>query len=194
MRNTILIATMIATTKIFAADVAPVPSPDVSSITTGQPAFAGTGCPAGELRIDRVSGRDSDDLVLTYNKMEMEAGANSFARLNCSLRLPVKIPVGHQLVLKAVTEGIYNTDKGDQLSLTQRLGFVGAEKSAVLKLQSAWDYLLTDELEAASACSTGKDLMLTSSLTALLTQAKPYSESLLWVDRTVIQMELVPCQ
>ena len=63
-----------------------------SGVTLGDPAVAGSGCPAGS--VDYVLSPDQTSLSILFDDFITEADAGGRDRKNCDVAIPVKVPSG----------------------------------------------------------------------------------------------------
>lgn len=88
--------------------------------------LAGTGCDSSD-SLSYVTGAEGTVLSLSFARFGAETGPRQLAdRKSCTVRLPVTIPAGHQLI---VTEGSPNGSadlaEGQSLSVASRLSIFG---------------------------------------------------------------------
>lgn len=73
-----------------------------AQISLGQPAYGGTGCPAGSASATLTE--DGSVLSVLFDQFTVEAGNTTGRRIdrkNCSLRIPVNVGQGYQVALLA---------------------------------------------------------------------------------------------
>jgi hypothetical protein len=73
-----------------------------AQISLGQPAYAGTGCPAGSASATLTD--DGSILSILFDSFTVEAGKTTGRRIdrkNCALRIPVNVGQGYQVALLA---------------------------------------------------------------------------------------------
>ena len=105
----ILAATLIAAT------------PQAFAGILGVPAFGGSGCSGGSASLEQI-GRGK--YKINYPQMQMREG--SLSRLNCSLRLPLAPPAGHQLYVKGLKLSVrHNVSDLHRVSVTESTRMVG---------------------------------------------------------------------
>lgn len=73
-----------------------------AQVSLGQPAYGGTGCPAGSASATLTD--DGSVLSILFDQFVVEAGNTTGRRIdrkNCSLRIPVNVGQGYQVALLA---------------------------------------------------------------------------------------------
>ena len=73
-----------------------------AQVSLGQPAYGGTGCPAGSASATLTD--DGSVLSILFDQFVVEAGNTTGRRIdrkNCSLRIPVNVASGYQVALLA---------------------------------------------------------------------------------------------
>jgi len=85
----------------------------VNDIQLGQPAYGGTGCPAGSA--SATISPDGKALSILFDQFVAEAGGTSGKRMdrkNCSVAIPVKIPQGYSVSIYQVDYRGFNSLPG----------------------------------------------------------------------------------
>jgi Domain of unknown function (DUF4360) len=142
-----------------------------AQIRLGQPAYGGTGCPAGTASVSITD--DQSILSILFDAFVAQApspqGA-AFDRKSCNLRIPVSVGPGYQVALVAFDyRGFAAIPVGGRGAFEARYAYVGQRTPAVFRKNFAAgvvdNYSLKNELISTSVdwtpCSTGRDLMLT---------------------------------
>jgi hypothetical protein len=142
-----------------------------AQISLGQPAYGGTGCPAGSASVSLTE--DAQTLSILFDSFVVQAptmqGA-AFDRKSCNLRIPVRVGPGYQVALIAFDyNGFAAIPSGGRGQFQARYSYVGQLRPAVFNKTflggQANNYSLKNELISTSIdwspCSTGKDLMMT---------------------------------
>ena len=141
-----------------------------AQISLGQPAYGGTGCPAGSASVSLTE--DQQTLSILFDSFVVQAptiqGAN-FDRKNCNLRIPVRVGSGYQVALIAFDyNGFAAIPQGGRGNFEARYSYVGQVRPAIFRKTfmggQANNYSLKNELISTTVdwtpCSTGKDLMM----------------------------------
>lgn len=80
-----------------------------SGVTLGNPAYGGTGCPAGS--VSAALSPDATSLSLLFDQYVVEAGASvgrSFDRKSCNIAIPVHVPNGYSVSVLSIDYRGYN--------------------------------------------------------------------------------------
>jgi Domain of unknown function (DUF4360) len=92
-----MIKSMVVGTAIVLASIA-----SQAQVSLGQPAYGGTGCPAGSASATLTD--DGSVLSILFDSFVAEAGSTTARRIdrkNCNLRIPVNVGQGYQVALLA---------------------------------------------------------------------------------------------
>jgi len=141
-----------------------------AQISLGQPAYGGTGCPAGSASVSLT--QDAQTLSILFDSFVVQAPTAqnaAFDRKNCNLRIPVRVGPGYQVALIAFDyNGFAAIPAGGRGNFEARYAYVGQVRPAIFRKTfsggQANNYSLKNELISTSIdwspCSTGKDLMM----------------------------------
>ncbi len=141
-----------------------------AQISLGNPAYGGTGCPAGSASVSLT--QDQQTLSILFDSFVVQAptlqGA-AFDRKNCNLRIPVRVGSGYQVALIAFDyNGFAGIPSGGRGQFEARYAYVGQARPAIFRKTfmgpQVQNYSLKNELISTTIdwtpCSTGQDLMM----------------------------------
>jgi hypothetical protein len=101
-----------------------------AQISLGQPAYGGTGCPAGSASATLTA--DGSVLSVLFDQFTVEAGNTTGRRIdrkNCSLRIPVNVGQGYQVALLAFDyRGYAAVPFGGQAVFDASYAYIGQPK------------------------------------------------------------------
>lgn len=168
-----------------------------SRIELGQPAYGGTGCPAGSASV--TLSPDSTAVSFLFDQYVVEAGGEkSFDRKNCNIAIPVRVPNGYSVSVFAIDyRGFYGLPSGAQAQLTVDYflagGGRGVKSIKTFRGPATSDYLTTDTLglEAVVWSGCGADTILRANTTMLVRSNSRLQQSMATVDSADVQAGLV---
>ena len=149
---------------MLAGNLAMAGGPD--KVTLGDPAVAGSGCPAGS--IDYVLSPDKTSLSILFDDFIAEADAGGRDRKNCDVAIPVKVPQGFSVsVIDMDYRGYAYLPRRSSARLTTEYFFAGQRGprfTETLRGPMDDEYLINNSLIAlASTWSPcGKQVILRS--------------------------------
>ncbi|MEQ1875764.1 MAG: DUF4360 domain-containing protein [Bdellovibrionia bacterium] len=145
-------------------------------IQLGEPAYGGTGCPAGSASVSLSP--DQKTLSLLFDQYVVEAGGTTgktLDRKTCNIAIPVRVPHGYSIsLIKVDYRGFNFLPRGANARFTAEYFFAGSRgpitsRSFFGPTQS--DYLFTNNLIAEaivwSACGANTNLRVNSNMTVL---------------------------
>jgi hypothetical protein len=172
-----------------------------AQISLGQPAYGGTGCPAGSASVSLTE--DAQTLSILFDSFVVQAptiqGA-SFDRKSCNLRIPVRVGSGYQVALIAFDyNGFAAIPSGGRGNFEARYSYVGQARPAIFRKTfmgpQVNNYSLKNELISTtidwSPCSTGKDLMMTVDANILAMTNQRQDAAQLSIDSVDVQTGLL---
>lgn len=160
-----------------------------AQISLGQPAYGGTGCPAGSASATLTS--DGSILSILFDQFTAEAGNTTGRRIDrkaCSLRIPVDVAQGFQVALIAFDyRGFVAVPYGGQAVFDATYSYVGSQQNRFSKTfrgGTATDYSLRSELVSTSLVWSpcGKQVMLAANISARATSNNAMEQTMLLVD------------
>lgn len=166
-----------------------------AQISLGQPAYGGTGCPAGSASATLTP--DGSVLSVLFDQFTAEAGnttARRIDRKNCSLRIPVNVANGYQVALLAFDyRGFVAVPNGGSAVLDASYAYIGqpfpVRFSKTFSGGSNKNYSVTNELVSTtltwSPC--GKQVMLEANVSARTIAPSNMQQTMLAVDSVDVQ-------
>ncbi|MBC7457215.1 MAG: DUF4360 domain-containing protein [Bdellovibrionaceae bacterium] len=166
-----------------------------AQISLGQPAYGGTGCPAGSASATLTS--DGSVLSVLFDQFAAEAGNTTGRRIdrkNCSLRIPVNVANGYQVALLAFDyRGFAAVPNGGTAILDASYAYIGqpfpVRFSKTFRGGFNSNYTVTNELISTtltwSPC--GKQVMLEASVSARTIAPSSMQQTMLAVDSVDVQ-------
>lgn len=166
-----------------------------AQISLGQPAYGGTGCPAGSASATLTP--DGSVLSVLFDQFFAEAGNTTGRRIdrkNCSLRIPVNVANGYQVALLAFDyRGFAAVPNGGTAVLDASYAYIGqpypVRFSKTFRSGYNNNYSVTNELISTtltwSPC--GKQVMLEASVAARATAPNNMQQTMLAVDSVDVQ-------
>lgn len=172
-------------------------------LSAGSPISGGNGCPDKSLTILQLENR----YAFLYDQMEIDSAKMSAAieRKTCSVRIPLNVPKGFKVVVSDIsTEGVYNVEGQDNMTMQQTVSFVGSPSRAEhkAKLSGGWDYTYITETDMTkvkpeSTCnSQDRDVVVAFNVNSILAKAADSTkkESYAGLYRTDLALQVVPCE
>lgn len=125
------------------------------SIRLGQPAYGGTGCPAGSASV--TVSPSNDAISVLFDQFITEAGGNTGRRIDrksCNLTVPVYVPQGFSVAIFSVDyRGFNAVPSGGYNRLTSEYFWAGTRGPTISRTfngPQASDYTVTDNLLASA--------------------------------------------
>jgi len=135
----------------------PVVAQDIS---LGEPAYGGTGCPAGTAAA--VLSEDARSLSIIFDQYVSEAGGTTgrtFERKSCNVAIPVRVPNGYSVSVFAVDYRGYNylpTNSSAEFNVEYFFaGSRGPSFRRTFRGPSEANYLIRNDLIASSVVWSG---------------------------------------
>ena len=168
-----------------------------SKIELGQPAYGGTGCPAGSASVSLSP--DATAVSFLFDQYVVEAGnGKSFDRKNCNIAIPVRVPNGYSVSVFAIDyRGFIGLPSGAQAQLSVDYflagGGRGVRSTKTFRGPSTTDYLTSDTLglEAVVWSGCGADTILRANTTMLVRTNSRGQQSMATVDSADINAGLI---
>lgn len=161
-----------------------------AQISLGQPAYGGTGCPAGSASATLTS--DGSVLSVLFDSFFAEAGNTTGRRIdrkNCSLRIPVNVANGYQVALLAFDyRGFSAVPYGGSAVLDASYSYIGqpypVRFSKSFRQGASGNFSVTNELisQTFTWSPCGKQVMLEASVSARTTAPSNMQQTMLAVD------------
>jgi len=172
-----------------------------AQISLGQPAYGGTGCPAGSASVSLT--QDAQTLSILFDSFVVQAPTAqnaAFDRKNCNLRIPVRVGPGYQVALIAFDyNGFAAIPSGGRGQFEARYAYVGQQRPAIFRKSFVGpqvnNYSLKNELISTTIdwtpCSTGQDLMMVVDANILATTNSRRDATQLSIDSVDVQTGLL---
>lgn len=168
-----------------------------SGIALGQPAYGGTGCPAGS--VSAALSPDNTSLSLLFDQYVVEAGQSvgrSFDRKSCNIAIPVHVPNGYSVsVLEVDYRGYNMLPRGASSQFNVEYFFAGRRGPMFTRTFNGAldsDFLLNNTLVASavtwSAC--GEDVILRTN-SSMRVQTRGGADAIATVDSQDVNAALV---
>lgn len=189
--------TLLASTAAVAMIAAAGASHAQSNVALGNPAYGGTGCPAGS--VSAALSPDNTSLSLLFDSYVVEAGQSvgrSFDRKSCNIAIPVHVPNGYSVsVLEIDYRGYNSLPRGAQSQFNVEYFFAGRQGPRFTRTFNGsldQDFLLNNTLVASavtwSAC--GEDVILRTN-SSMRVQTRGGADALATVDSQDVNAALV---
>lgn len=140
----------------------------------GQPAYGGTGCPAGSASV--TLSPDQSALSILFDEYLVEAGGDlsRIDRKSCNIAIPVHVPQGYSVSIFQVDyRGYAYVPRGSMARFNVEYFFAGSRGPRTSRTFRGYhdsEYLIRDDLEASalvwSACGADVNLRMNSSMLA----------------------------
>jgi hypothetical protein len=190
MKKLIAIAALVATSSIASYAHA-------DDIRLGEPAYGGTGCPAGSAAA--ALSPDQKSLSILFDSYVVQAGGDTnkaFDRKTCNIGIPVHVPQGLSVSILAIDyRGYNNIPAGANSTFAVEYFFAGAKGPTFQKVFNGpkdEDYLIQNQLTAQSlvwsAC--GADVILRTNSSIRVT-TKQNKEAMATVDSEDVNAAIV---
>ena len=167
------------------------------AITLGEPAYGGTGCPAGT--VSAILAPDARSLSILYDQYIAEAGGPTnlaFDRKSCNIAIPVTVPQGLSVSIIAIDyRGFNQLPTGARSTFAVEYFFAGTRGPTFSRNFTGPltdEYLIRNELIATalvwSACGADVILRTNSSIRVTTTQNR---QALATVDTEDVDAALI---
>lgn len=167
-------------------------------VRMGEPAFGGTGCPAGSA--SAVLSPDGKQLSILFDQFVAEAGGSTGKTIDhksCGIGIPVHVPQGYSVsVIKVDYRGFVSVPSGAEARMSAEYFFAGAtgpRRTDIFRGPQTQDYLITDDLVATalvwSRC--GEDVNLRVNANMRVRTNNRRDQVLATVDSTDVDTRLV---
>jgi Domain of unknown function (DUF4360) len=163
----------------------------------GEPAYGGTGCPAGSASVTLAP--DNLSLSILFDQYVVEAGgAKSFDRKNCNIAIPVTVPQGYSVSVIAIDyRGFIGLPSGARAQLAVNYflssgsGSVRTQKTFTGPVSS--DYIKSDSLglEAIVWSACGASTNLRANTTMLVQSNSRRQQAMATVDSADVSAGLI---
>lgn len=166
-------------------------------IRLGEPAYGGTGCPAGSASV--ALSPDQKEISILFDSYVVEAGGSkSFDRKNCNIAVPVHVPNGYSVSVFAIDyRGFAGIPNGGRATLAVDYFLAGQGRgyrtSKTFRGPMAGDYLKSDDLglEAVVWTACGANTILRANTSMLVQSNARREQALATVDSADIQAGLI---
>lgn len=146
---------------------------EAQGLRLGQPAYGGTGCPAGSASITVSPGEDAVSIL--FDQFITEAGRTTGRRIDrksCNLSIPVQVPQGYSVALFQVDYRGYNAvPRGGQNRFDAEYFWAGSQGPRLTRVFTGPlndNYLVTDNLVARTLvwtpCGASVNLRVNASM------------------------------
>lgn len=154
---------------------------DLNDIQLGEPAYGGTGCPAGSA--SAVLSPDNKSLSIIFDQFLVEAGGGgrSLERKSCNIAIPVHVPQGLSVsVINVDYRGYVSLPPQGQARLTAEYFLAGSigprfDKTFVGRTDTDYNFSNTIGLQAQVWSPCGADTIIRVNA-AMLVRTNRYSE------------------
>lgn len=174
----------VLTSVMLLGSVAIANGPD--TVTLGNPAVAGSGCPAGS--VDSVLSPDKTSLSILFDEFIAEAEAGDRDRKNCDVAIPVKVPQGFSVsVIDMDYRGYAYLPRGAESLFTTEYFFAGTRGPSMSeRFRGPMDdeYLVNNKLiaTASSWSPCGQSVILRSKASVNLNNRRGREDAEMTVD------------
>lgn len=183
---------------LFAAVVAIASQAHADDISMGQPAYGGSGCPAGSA--SAVLAPDAKTLSILFDEFIAESGGTTgrtVDRKSCGIAVPVHVPQGYSVsVIKVDYRGFVSLPRGADARMSAEYFFGGSSgprRTDTFVGPRSQDYMLTDDLVATavvwSRCGEDVNLRINANLTVRTNSRR--EQAMATVDSTDLSTRLV---
>lgn len=170
---------------------------NASGLKLGQPAYGGTGCPAGSASV--TLSPDEQALSILFDQYVVEAGSErSFDRKNCNIAIPVAVPQGYSVSVFAIDyRGFVAVPRGGRAQLSVKYFLAGDGRglrtSKTFNGPYSEDYLKSDNLglEAVVWSGCGASTILRANTTMLVQTNRSGEQAMATVDSSDVQAGLI---
>jgi hypothetical protein len=170
---------------------------NADTLTLGNPAYGGTGCPAGSASVSLSP--DATAISMLFDSYVVEAGNGvAFDRKNCNIAVPVHVPSGYSVAIFAIDyRGFTGLPAGGRANLSVDYflanGGRGVHTSKAFRGPVADDYLKSDDLGLESLVWTacGADTILRANTSMLVQTNSSSQQAMATVDSADISAGLI---
>jgi hypothetical protein len=167
------------------------------TIQLGQPAYGGTGCPAGTASVSLSP--DNQAISILFDQYVVEAGgAKGFDRKNCNIAIPVHVPQGYSVAVMAIDyRGFVQLPAGARANLMVNYFLAGNGRGVVSNKSffgaTSQNYLTTDQLgiESIVWSGCGADTILRANTSMLVNTNSRREDAMATVDSADIRSGLI---
>ncbi len=171
-------------TIIASLAVATAVKADLNDIELGDPAYGGTGCPAGSASAALSEDKKSLSIIFDQFVVEAPAASNVPARKNCNIAIPVHVPQGYSVsVVDVDYRGYVSLPSQADARLTAEYflaGYRGPTYSKLFIGRTDTDYVFNNEIgiqaQVWSPCGADTILRVNASM---LVRNKSYRDAAL---------------
>jgi hypothetical protein len=173
------------------------PAAFADGIKLGDPAYGGTGCPAGSASVSLSP--DSSAISILFDQYVAQAGgATAFDRKNCNIAIPVHVPQGLSVAIMAIDyRGFVQLPAGARANLQVNYFLAGQGRGVTSNKSfygaSSQNYLTTDRLGFQSIVWTacGADTILRANTSMLVNSNSQREQAMATVDSADIDSGLI---
>jgi hypothetical protein len=170
---------------------------NADDIRLGNPAYGGSGCPAGTAAVSLTE--DQKTLSILFDQYLAQAGSNGLQldRKSCNLAIPVHVPQGYSVSIFEVDyRGFVSIPSGGSGRFGVEYFFAGAEGPRASKTFTGptdRDFLINHRLaaEALVWSRCGEDVILRVNSNVLARSNRNLDDALVSVDSTDVRTALV---
>ena len=181
---------------VFMFTTVAVQSALADGIRLGQPAYGGTGCPAGSASV--TLSPNNSALSILFDQYVVDTAGRGFDRKNCNIAVPVHVPQGFSVAVMAIDyRGFLQLPEGARANLSVNYFLAGQGRGVTSSKPffgpSSEDYLTSDRLglESIVWSGCGADTILRAN-TSLLVMSNPnHEEAMATVDSADIRSGLI---
>jgi hypothetical protein len=167
------------------------------AIQLGDPAYGGTGCPAGSASVSLSP--DSSAISILFDQYVVEAGGSKmFDRKNCNIAVPVHVPQGYSVAVFAIDyRGFVQLPAGARANLSVNYFLAGQGRGVTSNKSffgsTSQEYLTTDRLgmDAIVWSPCGADTILRANTSMLVNSNSRREEAMATVDSADIKSGLI---
>lgn len=170
---------------------------NADTLSLGNPAYGGTGCPAGTASVSLSP--DATAISMLFDSYVVQAGNGvAFDRKNCNIAVPVHVPSGYSVAIFAIDyRGFTGLPAGGRANLSVdyflATGGRGIHTSKTFRGPVADDYLKSDDLGMESLVWTacGADTILRANTSMLVQTNSSSQQAMATVDSADISAGLI---
>ena len=166
-------------------------------IRLGEPAYGGTGCPAGSASV--ALSPDQSAISILFDQYVAEAGgAKAFDRKNCNIAIPVHVPQGYSVAVMAIDyRGFVGLPYGARANLSVNYFLAGQGRGITTSKSfygaSSENYLKSDRLglESIVWSACGADTILRANTSMMVQSNSRRDQAMATVDSADIESGLI---
>lgn len=166
-------------------------------IELGEPAYGGTGCPAGSASVSLSP--DNSAISILFDQYVVEAGGSkAFDRKNCNIAVPVHVPQGYSVSVFAIDyRGFVQLPYGARATLNVNYFLAGQGRGVNSRKDFSGarseNYLTSDRLgmESVVWSACGADTILRANTSMVVNSNYRREQSMATVDSADIQAGLI---